>query len=397
LTHPIGSLSPIGGLPRRRQWAILATAAGLAVALFVGLPLAARLLTPAPPPPPPAAPAPGTFQATDEQWATLGLQQALAATVSPGVRTDGKIASDDDRTTQVFSPVTGQVTQIFVKAGDRVRRGQALFTVQSPDFAQAQSDLSAAQAQAQAAEANEARLHALYDSAGGALKDWRQSQADLASARAALSAAQGKLKAMGKAAGGDAGVVTVSAPIDGTVTQRLIGVGQNIGAVSGGAGGALVISDLSQVWLMANVREADSGQMRLGQPLQVRVLALPDRVFHAKIDYVASVIDPVTRRLAVRAVLANADGALKPEMFASFTLSTGPAEAAVIVPEQAVIYEGDSARVWVAHPQTKTLELRPIKAADPVDGQVQALSGLKVGEWVVTAGSLFIDRASKPD
>jgi cobalt-zinc-cadmium efflux system membrane fusion protein len=182
------------------------------------------------------------------------------------------------------------------------------------------------------------------------------------------------------------------------VTQRLIGVGQNLGSVSGGAAGAaMVVSDLRKVWLTANVREADSGAMRTGQSLQVRVLALPGRVYQAKVDYVGAGIDPTTRRLAVRAVLDNADGALKPEMFASFTVSTGPAASAVTVPEAAVIYEGDTARVWIAHPRTKALELRQIKAGDPVDGQVQVRSGLKAGEWIVTSGSLFIDRASKPD
>jgi cobalt-zinc-cadmium efflux system membrane fusion protein len=120
-------------------------------------------------------------------------------------------------------------------------------------------------------------------------------------------------------------------------------------------------------------------------------------VFLAKVDYVGAGIDPTTRRLAVRAVLANPDGALKPEMFAAFFIATGPAEAAVVVPEQAVIYEGDTARVWVAHPASKTLELRQIQAGDPVDGQVRARGGLLAGEWVVTSGSLFIDRASKPD
>jgi cobalt-zinc-cadmium efflux system membrane fusion protein len=397
VNNPPSSTSPAPArLSPRRQWTLLAAVAALAVVLFVGLPLGGRLLAPKPPPPP-AAPAPGTFQATDEQWATLGLQQAGASTITPGVQTDGKIAADEDLTTQVLPPVSGQVAQIFVKAGDPVRRGQPLFTVQSPDFAQAQGDLASALAQAKAAEANEARLHALYDGAGGSLKDWRQSQADLITAQSALRSAEGKLKAMGA---GDAnnGLATVRAPIDGVVTQRLIGVGQNIGSVSGGASSpAMVVSDLHKVWLTANVREADSGQMRIGQTLQVRVLAQPGRVYQAKVDYVGSSIDPATRRLAVRAVLDNADGSLKPEMFARFVVSTGPAQSAVVVPEAAVIFEGDTARVWVAHPAAKTLELRQIKAGDPVDGQVQALSGLKAGEWVVTSGSLFIDRASKPD
>ncbi len=158
-----------------------------------------------------------------------------------------------------------------------------------------------------------------------------------------------------------------------------------------------MISDLSKVWLTANVREADSALVHPGQAVDVRVLALPGRVFRAQINYVAPTIDPTTRRLVVRAVLANPDGALKPEMFANFALAAGPSQKAVAAPEDAVIFEGDTARVWVAHPASKSLELRQINAGPVGDGQVHVTSGLSPGEWVVTSGSLFIDRAAKPD
>ena len=396
------------GLPAGRQWLILAALAVAGVVLFVGAPLAGRLLA-APAAPVQQAPPPGTFQATDEQWATLGLQQVGRVTVQEGIETDGKIAADDDLTTQVFSPYSGRVTQIFVKAGDTVRAGQPLFAVQAAEIAQGRSDLAAAAAQAALAEANEARQHAMYDTAGGSLKDWRQSQADLAAARAALAAAQGKLKALGrtdaeiaamaKAAPGSSGAAaTVNAPIAGVVTQRLIGVGQNVGSLAaGGSGAAMVVSDLRKVWLVADVREADSGGVHKGLPLRVQVLALPGRTFTANVDYVAPAIDPATRRLTVRAALDNPDGLIKPEMFATFSVTVGPAQSGVAVPEAAVIFEGDEARVWVARPQGQSLELRRIQAGQTQDGQVQVLSGLSPGEWVVTSGSLFIDRASRPD
>lgn len=399
-THPSGP----GGLPLRRQWILLTAAAAIVLAVFLGAPLAGRLFAPKPAPEPPPAPA-GTFRATDEQWASLGLQQVRTVELQPHLDTDGQIAADDDHTTQVFSPYSGRVTRIFVKAGDRVKAGQPLFAVQASELGQGRSDLEAAEAQAKLAEANEARLHAVYQSAGGPLKDWQQSQTDLAVARAALRAVRDRLKAMGRTdaeiaamdqAGGDMGAV--ASPIDGVVTQRLIGVGQTIGSVTnGGSNPAMVVSDLSKVWLTANVREADSARVRPGAPLQVAVLALPGRVFTARVDYVAPAIDPATHRLTVRAVVDNPGGLLKPQMFASFGLATGPARQAVAAPEQAVIFEGDTARVWVARPASKILELRQIQAGSVSDGQVEVLSGLAPGEWIVTSGSLFIDRAAKPD
>ena len=113
----------------------------------------------------------------------------------------------------------------------------------------------------------------------------------------------------------------VAAPIRGTVIQRKIGLGQYINA--GAADPVFAIGDLSKVWLVANVRETDAPLMRVGQAVEVRVLAYPGRLFSAKIAYVAPAVDASTHRLPVRAEVDNSDGALKPEMFANFSIITG--------------------------------------------------------------------------
>ena len=128
----------------------------------------------------------------------------------------------------------------------------------------------------------------------------------------------------------------------------------------------------------------------------MHVLAFPSRVFNAKLTYIGTSIDPNTRRLPVHAEVDNPDGALKPQMFASFAIVTGAPAIAAAVPEDAVIYEGDAARVWVAHGD-KTLELRTIQPGRSGDRMVQALDGVRPGESVVTSGSVFIDRAAKSD
>jgi cobalt-zinc-cadmium efflux system membrane fusion protein len=403
------SAPPEKGMPPSRQWLIIGIAAVAVLALFLGLPPLLRLFAPKPPPEP-AAPPPGTFVATPEQWATLKFAKVAAADFSPEAETDGKIATDDDVTTQVFSPYSGRVTKIFVKAGDKVRAGQPLFAVAAAEFVQGQSDLTTAVAQAKLAQANEARLKGLLATNGIAVKDYQQSQSDLAAAEASLHAARDRLKVLGKsdaqiaameaspAAGAAAAETVVSAPISGTVTQRSIGVGQTLGSVTnGGTSPAFVISDLAKVWLVGNLREADSGRARVGQPLHVHVQALPDRVFTATVNYVSPTVDPATRRVAVRATVDNPDGVLKPEMFADFDLITGTGQTSASVSEDSVIYEGDTARVWVADPARRLLSLREIKVGEVTGNKVQVLSGVEPGESVVTSGSLFIDRAAKPD
>ncbi|MBV8585549.1 MAG: efflux RND transporter periplasmic adaptor subunit, partial [Verrucomicrobia bacterium] len=332
---------------------------------------------------------------------------------------EGKIANDDDTTTNVLSPYSGRVSKIYVKAGDTVKQGDPLLDLQASEFVQAQNDLVAAlgtsttaQAQLNLARTTEKRQHDLYDAKGGALKDWQQSQVDLANAEAGLKSAQialaavrGRLRILGQSDEEIAALekepdrlsvlarATVPSPIAGIVTQRQVGLGQYINsAANGGSTPVFSINDLTKVWLLANVREVDAPSMKLGADVQVLVLAFPERVFRAKLVYVAAAIDPTTHRLPVRAEVDNPDSALKPEMFASFTIITGASVEMPAVPESAVIYEGSSAHVWIALPD-HNLELREIKAGRTRDGMVEVLSGLKDANSVVTSGSLFIDRA----
>jgi len=126
------------------------------------------------------------------------------------------------------------------------------------------------------------------------------------------------------------------------------------------------------------------------------VLAYPDRVFKGKVSYVAPSIDPNTHRLPVRADVENPDGALKPGMFANFSIITGEASSAPAVPQGAIVYEGEQARVWVAR-ERDTLALREIRVGRISDGMVEVLAGLSPEEKVVTSGTVFIDRAARTD
>ena len=368
-----------------------------------------------------AAGSPDLFQATAAQWRDFDVQPVRPMSFQDQQDTDGKIATNDDRTTPVFSPYTGRVTRVFVQAGAVVSKGQPLFAVQGSEFVQAQNDLGAAEAAEQSAQvqvksaaADEARLHQLYQADGASLKDWQTSQTTLAAAQASLrsaqvsmSAVQNRLKIFGEsdreigalAIGARARKLqpeaVVAAPADGTVVARQVEPGQFVsGAASGTSTPVFSISDLSTVWLVANVREADAGKVRLGDQMNVRVLAYPDRVFHAKVTYIAPAVDPVTRRLAVRAEIANADRVLKPEMFANFGIDTGPASNALAVPEDAVIYEGQNAHVWLARPD-HSLGSQQVRLGRSAGGLVEVLDGLRPGDRIATSGALFIDRAVK--
>jgi cobalt-zinc-cadmium efflux system membrane fusion protein len=234
------------------------------------------------------------------------------------------------------------------------------------------------------------------------LQDWQQAQSDLTAATTAYAAVRNRLRILGKSeveitalesAQTIDPVATLSAPISGVVVDRQLGPGQYLQSGSGTP--VYTIADPSNVWLLANVRETDAGLVHLGQAVEVHVLAYPKRPFKARVTYVAAELDPVTHRLPVRAEIDNRDGALKPEMFATFRILTGDAAEAPAVPEGAVVYEGNAAHVWVAAGEG-LLAYRAIRTGRSNDGLIEVLDGLKPGERVVTKGGLFIDQVAVP-
>jgi len=354
------------------------------------------------------------YTPTPAEWASLSLQPVTERAFRAEYVTEGKIAIDEDRSTPVFSPYTGRVTKLLARPGDSVVKGQPVFVIEAADTVQAQNDYVAAmtgvnkaKSALDLAEIQDKRAKDLFEGKAVPLKDYQQSQVtliqaqnDLRSSQTALEAARNKLRILGfsdddvsafRAKGGINPEITIFAPLGGTVVQRKVGPGQYVN--SGASDPVYFIGDLSTVWLLGFVRESDAAKVAVGQDVSFSVMALPGRSLTARINYVAAAIDPATRRLLVRATIGNKDGSLKPEMFANVTLYSPSDHPAVGVPKQALIYEGDQVRVWVAH-DDKSIELRQIKPGLTNGDLVEVVGNLKPGEQIVTKGALFIDRAA---
>jgi len=359
----------------------------------------------------------GVFYPTPAQWATLTVEPVQQRVFQSEHVTEGKIAVDEDRSTPIFSPYAGRVIKLFLKPGDTVTVGQPLFTVQAADMVQAQNDfISAATALNKArsaqnlAEIIDKRQRLLYEGKAVPLKEVQNARAaldaaenDVRSADVALEATRNRLRILGKTdqeindfqeKGTIDPATLITAPIAGTIVQRKVGPGQYVG--SGSTDPVFIIGDLSTVWVVAFIRETEAPIVHVGQQIYFTVLAYPERSFPATISYVAAALDPTTRRLLVRATVDNAAGLLKPEMFASVKILTGESDKAVAVPRDAIIYEGEAARVWVVRDKDseKAIELRRIKVGLTNGSMVEVLKGLAPGDRVVTKGSLFIDRVA---
>jgi cobalt-zinc-cadmium efflux system membrane fusion protein len=354
----------------------------------------------------------GLYRPKDVEWAGVVIQPVAQHAFRSQHVTEGRIQIDEDRTTPIFSPYAGRITRILARAGDTIVRGQLLFVVEANDMVQAQNDyvaaltgLNKARAVLGFAEITDQRSRDLFDAKAVALKEVQQAQAalttaknDLRSAETAIGVARDRLHRLGateelvarlQQTGRLDPDMPIQAPLAGTVVQRKFGSGQYVGV--GASEPVLVVADLSTVRLNAFVRETEAGKIRVGQPLTFTLPAYPDRVFVGQVDYVASEIDGISRRLLVRAIVDNADGLLKPEMLASVTIGTNGTVMAAGIPQDALMIEGNAAKVWVVR-DDKSIELRHVKTGTIDQRIVQIVDGLQPGERIVVGGSLLIDR-----
>jgi cobalt-zinc-cadmium efflux system membrane fusion protein len=385
VSPPPQPLPPAPTLPQREQLRWLGIAAAV-TAGFVLLWIAIASLLHRDPATAPATP-PGTFRPTPDQMAALKTMRVGYATSEDRTLASGAITVDGDRSTPVLMPYAGQIVQVLADAGQYVQAGQPLLLVKTSDFVDARNGLFAsragfqnAQAQLATAMRNAERQRQIFETAGGAQKDYLQARTDLVAAQstarttaAALGAARDKLAILGKTpreirrlegSGEVSGIhdrTTLHAPIAGLIASRDVSAGQYVS--QGGDKPVMTITDPSHVWLIAQIAESD-----------------------------ANALDPQTHRLPVRATIINLDNALKPQMFASFSIQRPRRNSTLRVPAAAVIHEGDSARVWVVR-QNGLLQARTITAGGEQDGAVVVLAGLKPGERIVTAGALFVNEA----
>ena len=354
----------------------------------------------------------GTVRVTEDQTHQLSIVPVKLHHFRDYKPAIGQIAFNEDASTVVLSPFSGRVTRLIAKIGDVVQRGDPLFEIDSPEVVQAQTDLIAAvqgleKAKSQLAQAKRVldRQASLLADHATAQREFEQAQNDHALAQSDLTTAQGTLTAarnrLRVIIGRDPKeierveqerivnpLITINAPIAGTVIARKVGPGQYVRSDAGDP--LYAIADLSTMWLKAFVPENDVVYVRVGQEIEVKVSALPDRTFKARITAIGAASDAATRRVVVRSEIANPDGLLRSEMFASFKIAIGDGASSPAVPIEAVIREVDEAAVWVER-EPLVFQHRPVKIGLERDGLLQILSGLDVGERVVGRGAIFVD------
>ena len=338
-----------------------------------------------------------------EAWLTPQQLQATQVSIAPveertvatQLGAPGRIAFDDSRVAHVFSPVSGRVVRIDAQPGDRVRKGAALVTLESPDVGLAASDVRKAEADLQAAERELRRQRELFEAQAGAQRDLEAAQAARDRAAAEAARARERARLFRRGAGDVSQAVTLRAPIDGEVIARTVTPGMEIaGQASGGSSPELfTVGDIDQVWAVADVFEMDLPRVRRGAQVAVKVVAYPDRTFPGTVDWISSTLDPQSRSARIRAALRNPAHELFPEMYATLLVSTAP-RVALAIPRSALLHVGDQTVVMVQTGRTENgllrFQQRRVQVESDDADPVVVVSGLASGEQIVVSGSLLL-------
>jgi len=380
----------------------------LAAAMLAGL---AGGCTSAPRPPAavdnPAATKPATVVVLDaraQKRAGIAVDAAKQLTLTDAVEAPGIVALNEARTARIGSLTDGVMVDVNVQLGDRVRSSQLLASMHShvvhdawAGYRKAKADERRLQTELRYAEEAEGRARRLYADKAIAQQELQRAQANRAAAaesldigRTEIRRAEEELEHLGITNGedptGESGEqIPVKTPLGGVVLERLVTQGT---AVNPGTP-LFVVSDLSTVWVLAELDEAHIAAARVGRTANVRVAAYPTDVFTGKVTYIGETVNPKTRRVTIRCEVPNPDGRLKPEMYATVQVREGDPRTIVAVPAPAVQHVNGQPSVFVVETDGR-FRLQPVETGAEQDGLVEVRRGLQAGDRVAAGGAFIL-------
>jgi cobalt-zinc-cadmium efflux system membrane fusion protein len=309
----------------------------------------------------------------------------------------GRLAWDDDVSVRVYAPVAGRVLRVTRAPGEGVKVGDPLAVIDSPDFAEAQSDAKKAAGDLALATRTLDRVRDLYQHGAAARKDLDAAEDDHVRAVSEDARARAKLALYGARGGSVDAVFSLRSPIVGTLVERNVAPGQEVrpdqmlASETSVLQPLFVVTDPSQLWVWVDVPEVSLADLRSGQKIELHSSAYPGRSFEGQIDFIAAALDPATRTARVRGTVPNADGLLKAEMYVSVDVAAGDEPVGVEVPAKAVFLDGDSRYVFVEAAPGRFQRQRVAVGAER-SGHVAVTGGLAAGQRVVTDGSLLLQQ-----
>ncbi len=338
---------------------------------------------------------------TEAKTANAAVRNVRTAVVAVSrfhrsIEATGTVAFDQNRSTQVLSPISGPVARILVGFGSHVVRGEAMAIVASPDFAAAMSALRRAEATARNAKRVAELDRQLFKNDAIARRDMEQAETDAVGAEADRDSALQQLRSLGVTQqtiddiqqnrpvtnpGG-----TIRSPLSGTVVEKLISPGQLLQA---GTTPCFTVADLSNVWVLANVFESDLPFVKIGDTAEV-VTGAGAASLKGRVSYIAALVDPNTRAVSVRIDVPNPGEVLKRDLYVRAVIQSQTESQGLLVPVSAVLRDEENLPfVFLAKPDG-TFGRQSVQLGSRMGDQQEITGGLTAGQTIVVEGGLFL-------
>lgn len=328
--------------------------------------------------------APENIAISDSVIKNVQTAPAVLEDVSDIIKLNGKIEANENKQAKVFSLVSGRINSLKVELGDYVHKGQVLAVLRSTEVAGYTNDVSNAESNVTLTKKAMETSKDLYEGKLATEQDYLNAKISYNKALSELN----RVKEVASITGGKSSTYTITAPISGFIIEKNI---TNTSEVrSDNNTNLFAIADLSSVWVMANVYEADMDNIHLGNLVKVNTLSNAEKEYSGKIDKIYNVLDPATRTMKVRISMDNPGTVLKPEMFATVKVNVKGKVNRLSIPAQAIIM--DNSKNYVVVKKDNKLEVHEINLIKRIDNKAY-ISGIVGGEQVVTNSQVFLYQA----
>jgi len=320
----------------------------------------------------------------DSLLKTISIDSVGYSKVVNAITLTGKVDFNEDNVSKIYPMVSGNIQDIKVMLGDYVQKGQTLAILRSSEMAGYSNDLITAQTNVAVAKKNLEATKDMYKSGLASARDSLSAEASYDQAKASLEKAQRVLQINGGSVNGE---YAIKAPISGFVVEKL--ATNNMAIRSDNNNNLFTISDLKNVWVIANVYESSISLINTGDSVNVSTLSYPGKEFRGRVDKIMNVLDPTNKVMKVRIVLNNPGYLLKPEMFANVMLNNTENKKLLTVPSSALIFDHSQYYVLV-YKSPSDITIRPVQVSGAVGDKTYITDGLSQGEKVISSQALLI-------
>lgn len=334
-------------------------------------------------------PAEERFVITDSLINRLQLDTVKQADHTTDLILSAKITENQDQKSEIFPMVSGYMVQVYAKIGDRVIKGQTMAVLNSAEMAGYSKEVNVAKAEMQIAERNLTQAQALFDGGLTSAKELAEARGDYEIKKAEQKRAMGMLSLNG---GSNNGLYAIKSPVSGFVIEK--NVNQNMQIRTDYEKSLFTVADLNTVWAMVNVYESDIARLQEGDPVEISVLAYPEKTFNGKIDKLYNLIDQETKVMNARVSINNPNFSLKPGMLATVKVAASRGINLPLVKSRAIIFDDNKNYVLVVDP-SKKVRIQQVEISRKTADNTYISKGLQPGDQVISSRQVFLYESLK--